>query len=119
MYCDGEGGLREAAKPVARRALMTAGAAGPAWGKTRPSAWAQATFQADPVHDNVLVVIFLRGGADGLNIVVPHGEDDYYKARPTLGIARPKSGRGENERVRDLDGFFGLSPAMQGLHRLY
>ncbi len=119
MYCNGEGGLEGRSKSVSRRALMTAGAAGLAWWMTQRTAWAQATFQTEPTHDNVLVVIFLRGGADGLNIVVPHGEDDYYKARPTLGIAQPGTGRGENDKVRDLDGFFGLNPAMAGLHQLY
>src|SRR5258708_29346463 len=38
---------------------------------------------------DVLVCVFLRGGADGLNIIVPHGEDAYYKARPAIHLARP------------------------------
>ncbi len=36
---------------------------------------------------DTLVVVFLRGAADVLNMVVPHGEDAYYQLRPTLGIA--------------------------------
>jgi uncharacterized protein (DUF1501 family) len=40
----------------------------------------------------ILVVIFQRGAADGLNIVVPHGEKDYYSLRPTIAIPRPKKG---------------------------
>jgi uncharacterized protein (DUF1501 family) len=58
-----------------------------------------------------LVVIFQRGAADGLNIVVPHREKTYYDLRPTIAI--PK------EQVIDLDGFFGLHPSMQPLKPLW
>jgi uncharacterized protein (DUF1501 family) len=51
-----------------------------------------------------LVVIFQRGAADGLNIVVPHGEQQYYAMRPSINIPR--------KSVLDLDGFFGLHPAL-------
>ena len=51
-----------------------------------------------------LVVIFQRGAADGLNIVVPHVERAYYAMRPSINIPR--------NQVLDLDGFFGLHPAM-------
>jgi uncharacterized protein (DUF1501 family) len=65
---------------------------------------------------DVLVVIFLRGAADVLNMVVPHGEDAYYQLRPTLGVPRPDdTGKKKEERVVDLDGFFGLHPSMHGL----
>jgi uncharacterized protein (DUF1501 family) len=58
-----------------------------------------------------LVVIFQRGAADGLNIVVPHREKAYYDLRPSIAIP-PNS-------VIDLDGFFGLHPAMQSLKPLW
>jgi len=58
-----------------------------------------------------LVVIFQRGAADGLNIVVPHGEASYYAMRPTINI--PK------KAVLDLDGFFGLHPAMSAFQPLW
>jgi len=63
---------------------------------------------------DVLVVVFLRGAADMLNVVVPHGEDAYYTLRPTLGIPRPddKNIKAE-ERALDLDGFFGFHPALR------
>ena len=65
---------------------------------------------------DTLVVIFLRGAADVLNMVVPHGEDAYYQLRPSLGIARPDDARKKKgERVLDLDGFFGLHPNMSPL----
>jgi uncharacterized protein (DUF1501 family) len=58
-----------------------------------------------------LVVIFQRGAADGLNIVVPHGEASYYAMRPTINIPRTS--------VLDLDGFFGLHPAMAPLQAIW
>ncbi len=65
---------------------------------------------------DTLVVVFLRGAADVLNMVVPHGEDAYYELRPSLGIPRPDdSGAKKEERAVDLDGFFGLHPTMQPL----
>lgn len=58
-----------------------------------------------------LVVIFQRGAADGLNIVVPHGEPGYYAMRPSINIPRSS--------VIDLDGFFGLHPAMSSFQPLW
>ena len=58
-----------------------------------------------------LVVIFQRGAADGLNIVVPHGEQAYYEMRPSINI--PK------RSVLDLDGFFGLHPSMAALEPIW
>ena len=65
---------------------------------------------------DTLVVVFLRGAADVLNMVVPHGEDAYYQLRPSLGIARPDDSKTKKEeRSVDLDGFFGLHPNMSPL----
>ena len=65
---------------------------------------------------DVLVVIFLRGAADMLNVVVPHGEDAYYALRPTLGIPRPDDKNAKvEERTIDLDGFFGFHPTLRPL----
>jgi uncharacterized protein (DUF1501 family) len=58
-----------------------------------------------------LVVIFQRGAADGLNIVVPHGERAYYAMRPTINIPR--------KDVLDLDGFFGLHPSLASLQPIW
>jgi uncharacterized protein (DUF1501 family) len=58
-----------------------------------------------------LVVIFQRGAADGLNIVVPHAEPAYYAMRPSINIPR--------NAVIDLDGFFGLHPSMSALQPLW
>ncbi len=65
---------------------------------------------------DVLVAIFLRGGADGLNIVVPHGDTNYYTARPQINIARPDDNKADaDKKSLDLDGFFGLHPALSPL----
>lgn len=75
--------------------------------------------QTGPRGDT-LVCVFLRGGADGLNIVVPHGDDHYYEQRPTIAIARPDELSAEhNQRTVDLNGFFGLHPSLAPLHDLY
>lgn len=58
-----------------------------------------------------LVVIFQRGAADGLNIVVPWREPNYYTMRPTIAIPQ--------KQVLDLDGFFGLHPAMASFQPLF
>ena len=68
--------------------------------------------QGRTVRAKQLIAIFQRGAVDGLNMVVPFGEGDYYKARPSIAIARPGSGDGA---ALDLDGFFGFNPRLQPL----
>jgi uncharacterized protein (DUF1501 family) len=63
-----------------------------------------------------LIVIFQRGGCDGLNTVVPYREDEYYNLRPDIAIAPPSS---SSASALDLDGFFGLHPAMTGLYDIF
>jgi uncharacterized protein (DUF1501 family) len=65
----------------------------------------------------VLVAIFQRGAADGLNIVIPFGDPDYARARPRIAIAPPS--REGAERALDLDGFFGLHPSLAPLQPLF
>ena len=64
----------------------------------------------------MLVTIFQRGAVDGLNMIVPFGERDYYAARPSIAIARPGSAA---DAALDLDGFFGLHPRLAPLKPLY
>jgi len=64
----------------------------------------------------VLVTIFQRGAVDGLNMIVPFSEDEYYRSRPSIAIARPGSGP---DAAIDLDGFFGMHPRMAPLKPLY
>jgi uncharacterized protein (DUF1501 family) len=63
------------------------------------------------------VVLFQRGAADGLNIVVPFGEPNYYRLRPSIAIPQPR--RSGNDAAIDLDGFFGLHPSLAPLEPLY
>jgi uncharacterized protein (DUF1501 family) len=78
------------------------------------TAFSHRVMAAAPAARDVLICIFLRGGADGLNMVVPHGDADYYASRPELGI--PASGSGG---VIDLDGFFGMHPALAPLKPIW
>lgn len=55
-----------------------------------------------------MIVVMLRGAVDGLNVVVPYADDDYYALRPNIAIPRP----GANDGALDLDGRFGLHPAL-------
>src|SRR5258706_5071492 len=64
-----------------------------------------------------LIAIFQRGAVDGLSVVVPYGEADYYRARPSIAIARP--GSGAPETALDLDGFFGFNPRMSSLKPIW
>ena len=59
----------------------------------------------------ILVVLFQRGGADGLSMVVPHGDSFYYRERPRIAIPRAD--------LLDLDGHFGLHPALEALRPLW
>ncbi len=67
--------------------------------------------EANAAPGRRLVVIFQRGAADGLNVVVPYREKNYYEMRP--GIAIPQ------KQVLDLDGFFGLHPSLAAFKPLY
>lgn len=69
-----------------------------------------------PVHKNkTLVILFLRGGADGLNLVIPYKETNYSALRKQLAIASP----GKENGALDLDGFFGLHPRMKAMMPLF
>jgi len=65
---------------------------------------------------DTLVVVFLRGAADGLNMVIPHADEEYHRLRPSLRLPRPDDPRAaEDRRAIDLDGFFGFHPALRPL----
>ena len=78
------------------------------------------TSQKSGPPGDVLVSIFLRGGVDGLSMIVPHADDAYYRNRPTIALGRPRDTRLVlKDRVLDLDGYFGLHPALAALKPLY
>lgn len=78
-----------------------------------PSFLARTAFAAGKAaRTKQLIAIFQRGAVDGLSVIVPFGEPDYYRARPSIAIARPNGGDGS---AIDLDGFFGLNPRLPPL----
>ena len=82
-------------------------------------AWlGRALYANETPRKKVLVAIFQRGAVDGLNMVVPYGEKRYYEIRPNIAIPAPGSGPA-GECAVDLDGFFGLHPALAPLKPIY
>ena len=77
-----------------------------------PSFLTRAAFaEATKAGKKRLVVLFQRGAADGLNLVIPHGERLYYQMRPTIAIP--------GDSITDLDGYFGLHPSYASLKPLW
>jgi uncharacterized protein (DUF1501 family) len=69
-----------------------------------------------------IICIFQRGAVDGLNMVVPYGEQAYYRVRRAIAVPAPGQGQGQNAQQNsaiDLNGFFGLHPSLQPLHELW
>jgi uncharacterized protein (DUF1501 family) len=99
--------------PITRRVFLRNSALVAAGTAAVPSFLARAAMgAAEPgTRTKRLVVIFQRGAADGLNIVVPHGEAQYYAMRPSINIPR--------KAVLDLDGFFGLHPSLASFQPLW
>jgi uncharacterized protein (DUF1501 family) len=65
-----------------------------------------------------LIVLFQRGAADALNVLVPFGDKHYYAARPQLAIGSPARATGAAGAI-DLDGYFGLHPALSSFKPLW
>lgn len=70
----------------------------------------------EPAGD-ILVVVFQRGGMDGISAVIPHGDPHYYENRSALAIPEPEDG--SDKTGIDLDGFFGLHPSLRPLKDLW
>jgi uncharacterized protein (DUF1501 family) len=103
-----------ARRAVSRRGFMKGGALALVGTSVIPafltrSVMAEMTTAAE--NKKKLVVLFQRGAADGLNIVVPYQEKNYYAMRPSIAI--------QQKDVLDLDGFFGLHPSMAAFKPLY
>jgi uncharacterized protein (DUF1501 family) len=102
-----------------RRVFMKSGAMALATMGLNPSFLRRTVFAQDLLRGaalngnargKVLIVLFQRGAADALNVVVPFGESNYYRMRPTIAVPRPTSGAANT--AIDLDGFFGLHPSL-------
>jgi len=98
-------------------ALVSVGLA-PAWGPQflRDAVFAAGATGKKPNRRKTVICLFQRGAVDGLSMVVPHGDSWYYRHRNLNGIALPRTGAG---RVLDLDGTFGLHPALAALKPIY
>jgi uncharacterized protein (DUF1501 family) len=101
-------------KGISRRQALRTGLLGLAGAGLGPRFLLRTT-SAHAATSRVLVTLFQRGAVDGLSMVVPHGESRYYALRSSIAIPRPGSSGG----ALDLDGFFGLHPAMAALLPFY
>ena len=101
--------------PSRRRFLKSTGLGFLALGLP-PSFLVRAAQAQQAGKGKVLVVVFQRGAMDGLNAVIPFKDPIYYTLRPTIAIAEPAAGE---ERAIDLDGFYGLHPALAPLKSIY
>jgi uncharacterized protein (DUF1501 family) len=95
---------------LTRRFFLRASAVAMAGVGVAPS-WLVRAAAAGGNRRKILVAIFQRGAADGLNVVVPFFEKLYYELRPTIAVPAP----GKNNGAIDLDGRFGLHPSLQSL----
>jgi uncharacterized protein (DUF1501 family) len=110
--CEGVRGLK-----FSRRYFLKQGGVAMV-GLSAMPAFLQRAVAATPMpNKKQLVVLFQRGAADGLNIVVPFGEPNYYRLRPSIAIPQPR--RGGADAAIDLDGFFGLHPSLAPLETLF
>ena len=101
-----------------RRLIATAGIGALGWiARPRTALAGLAVSAAQAAHPkHILVTVFLRGGADGLSLVAPYGDDQYYRSRPTLAIGAPSRAAGSLIR---LDDRFGLHPSLAPLKKFY
>src|SRR4051812_37102174 len=104
-----------------RRVFLRSGALALVTMGLSPSFLRRTTFGATmPVvrRGKTLICLFQRGAADALNVVVPHGDAAYYRQRPNIAIPRPAMTAGSAGAL-DLDGFFGLHPALSPMKPLW
>ena len=99
-----------ARRDLLRGALLGSGLA-MVGGSAAPIVFSRPAEAAKPANERILVVVELSGANDGLNTVVPFGDDAYYRARPKLGLPA--------KSLRKIDDHFGFPVRMAGFERLY
>jgi uncharacterized protein (DUF1501 family) len=102
---------------ISRRYFLKSGGIAMLGMASLPSFLQRAVASTVSPNKKKMVVLFQRGAMDGLNVVVPFAEANYYQMRPTIAIPQPQ--RGGAEAALDLDGFFGLHPSLQPLLPLF
>src|ERR1700729_4365732 len=102
---------------ISRRYFLKSGGVAMVGLASLPSFLQRAVAATAPLNKKKMVVLFQRGAMDGLNVVVPFAEPNYYRMRPSIAIPEPR--RGGTEAAIDLDGFFGLHPSLQPLQPLF
>jgi uncharacterized protein (DUF1501 family) len=102
---------------ISRRIFLKGGGISMIGLSTIPAFLQRAVAATAMPNKKKLIVLFQRGAADGLNSVVPFGEENYYRLRPSIAIPQPRTGV-EGTAV-DLDGFFGLHPSLAPLGPLF
>ncbi|MBS0261791.1 MAG: DUF1501 domain-containing protein [Planctomycetes bacterium] len=96
-------------KQLGAAGIVSLGARPPAY--LSQAAWAAEAEGGQPRNDRVLVLVQMAGGNDGLNTVIPHGDPEYYKARPGINIG--------TSAVLRIDDYLGFHPQMTGFKELY
>jgi uncharacterized protein (DUF1501 family) len=102
---------------ISRRYFIKSGGIAMLGMASLPSFLQRAVAATASPNKKKMVVLFQRGAMDGLNVVVPFAEPNYYALRPTIAIPQPN--RGGAEAAIDLDGFFGLHPSLEPLLPLF
>jgi uncharacterized protein (DUF1501 family) len=102
---------------ISRRYFIKSGGIAMLGMASLPSFLQRAVAATPSPNKKKMVVLFQRGAMDGLNVVVPFAEPNYYALRPTIAIPQPNLGGAE--AAIDLDGFFGLHPSLQPLLPLF
>jgi uncharacterized protein (DUF1501 family) len=102
---------------ISRRYFLKSGGIAMLGMASLPSFLQRAVAAAAGSSKKKMVVLFQRGAMDGLNVIVPFAEPNYYQLRPTIAIPAPS--RGAADAAIDLDGFFGLHPSLQPLQPLF
>ena len=102
---------------ISRRYFLKGGGIAMLGMASLPSFLQRAVAESSSPSKKKMVVLFQRGAMDGLNVVVPFAEPNYYRLRPTIAIPQPQSG--SLDAALDLDGFFGLHPSLQPLMPLF
>ncbi len=104
-------------RTLARRDFLATGA-GFAAAAILPSWLPRVVLAQSASSRDVILSVFLAGGMDGMSLVVPFGDPDYYTGRPNLAVPRPDAA-GSGPKATALDNFFGFSPGMAPLYPAY